>query len=124
MGICVPAGALLRFWAMLAHYHRNIWNAAERARSLGVSEPTVRRYLDFLTGLFMVRQLQPWHENLKKRQVKMPQLYPRDSGLLRQLLGSGTDRDLLNMAGAAMRSWRNGFQSPSGRKMTGVWLIL
>lgn len=95
MGIGVPATALLRFWTMLAHYHGNVWNAAEPARSLGVSEPTVRRYLDLLTGLFMVRQLQPWHENLKKRQVKAPKVYLRDSGLLHCLLGIGTDRDLL-----------------------------
>lgn len=95
LGIGVPATALLRFWTMLAHYHGNVWNAAEPARSLGVSEPTVRRYLDLLTGLFMVRQLQPWHENLKKRQVKAPKIYLRDSGLLHQLLGIGTDRDLL-----------------------------
>jgi uncharacterized protein len=95
LGIGVPATALLRFWTMLAHYHGNVWNAVEPARSLGVSEPTVRRYLDLLTGLFMVRQLQPWHENLKKRQVKAPKIYLRDSGLLHQLLGIGTDRDLL-----------------------------
>lgn len=95
LGIGVPATALLRFWTMLAHYHGNVWNAAEPARSLGVSEPTVRRYLDLLTGLFMVRQLQPWHENLKKRQVKAPKIYLRDGGLLHQLLGIGTDRDLL-----------------------------
>ena len=95
LGIGVPATALLRFWTMLAHYHGNVWNAAEPARSLGVSEPTVRRYLDLLTGLFMVRQLQPWHENIKKRQVKAPKIYLRDSGLLHQLLGIGTDRDLL-----------------------------
>lgn len=94
LGIGVPATALLRFWTMLAHYHGNVWNAAEPARSLGVSEPTVRRYLDLLTGLFMVRQLQPWHENIKKRQVKAPKIYLRDSGLLHQLLGIGTDRDL------------------------------
>lgn len=95
LGIGVSAAALQRFWTMLAHYHGNIWNAAEPARSLGVSEPTVRRYLDLLTGLFMVRQLQPWHENLKKRQVKAPKVYLRDSGLLHQLLGIGTDGDLL-----------------------------
>lgn len=95
LGIGVPATTLLRFWTMLAHYHGNVWNAAEPARSLGVSEPTVRRYLDLLTSLFMVRQLQPWHENLKKRQVKAPKIYLRDSGLLHQLLGISTDRDLL-----------------------------
>jgi predicted AAA+ superfamily ATPase len=95
LGITIPASALLRFWTMLAHYHGQRWNAAEPARSLGVSEPTVRRYLDLLTGLFMVRQLPPWHENLKKRQVKAPKIYFRDSGALHQLLGIRTERELL-----------------------------
>lgn len=95
LGIRIPAPALLRFWTMLAHYHGNIWSAAEPARSLGVSEPTVRRYIDTLTGLYMVRQLQPWHENLRKRQVKAPKVYLRDSGLLHRLLGIGSERDLL-----------------------------
>jgi predicted AAA+ superfamily ATPase len=95
-GIGVPAIALLRFWTMLAHYHGQIWNAAEPARSLGVSEPTVRRYLDILSGVFMIRQLQPWHTNLKKRQVKAPKIYFRDSGLLHQLLGIRSEKDLLN----------------------------
>lgn len=95
LGINVPAAALLRFWNMLAHYHGQVWNAAEPARSLGVSEPTVRRYLDLLTGLFMVRQLAPWHENLAKRQVRSPKIYLRDSGLLHQLLGIRTEPELL-----------------------------
>ena len=95
MGINLPAAALLRFWTMVAHYHGNIWNAAEPARSLGVSEPTVRRYLDVLSGLFMVRQLPPWHENLKKRQVKAPKVCVRDTGLLHQLLGIAGERELL-----------------------------
>jgi len=96
LGINVPATMMLRFWTMLAHYHGNIWNAAEPARSLGVSQPTVRRYLDTLGDLFIVRQLDPWHENLKKRQVKSPKVYFRDSGLLHQLLGIRTERDLLS----------------------------
>ena len=70
--------------------------AAEPARSLGIGETTVRRYLDVLDGLFMVRQLQPWHANLKKRQVKAPKVYFRDSGLLHQLLGIRSQRDLLS----------------------------
>jgi predicted AAA+ superfamily ATPase len=85
-----------RFWTMLAHYHGQTWNAAEPARALGVSEPTVRRYLDLLSGLFMVRQLPPWHANLKKRQVKAPKIYFRDTGLLHQLLGVRSERDLLS----------------------------
>ena len=96
MGVSIPPPALLRFWTMVAHYHGNVWNSAEPARSLGVSEPTVRRYLDSLTSAFMVRQLQPWHENLKKRQVKAPKVYLRDSGLLHQLLGIRSARELLS----------------------------
>jgi predicted AAA+ superfamily ATPase len=86
-GVNVAAPAMLRFWAMLAHVHGQVWNAADPARSLGVSEPTVRRYLDWLTQGFMVRQLLPWYENLGKRQVKSPKIYFRDSGMLHSLLG-------------------------------------
>jgi predicted AAA+ superfamily ATPase len=87
LGMNAPAPLMLRFWQMLAHYHGQTWNAAEPARSLGISESTVRRYLDYLTQTFMVRQLQPWHENLAKRQVKAPKIYFRDTGLLHALLG-------------------------------------
>ncbi|MBC8055221.1 MAG: ATP-binding protein [Rhizobiales bacterium] len=87
LGIGAPAPAMHRFWSMLAHYHGQIWNAADPARSLGVNESTVRRYLDWLTQAFLVRQLQPWHANLAKRQVKAPKIYVRDSGLLHELLG-------------------------------------
>jgi predicted AAA+ superfamily ATPase len=96
LGVTIPAAALLRFWTMVAHHHANIWSAADPARSLGVSEPTVRRYLDLLTGVFMVRQLQPWHANVGKRQVKSPKVYIRDSGLLHQLLGIRSEADLLS----------------------------
>jgi predicted AAA+ superfamily ATPase len=85
-GFNIPAVTLRRFWLMLAHYHAQIWNGAEFARSMGISEPTAKRYLDILTGTFMIRQLQPWHENLKKRQVKSPKIYIRDSGILHALL--------------------------------------
>lgn len=94
-GVRTPSAALWRFWTMLAHYHGQIWNAAEHARALGVSESTTRRHLDLLTDAFMVRQLQPWHANLRKRQVKAPKVYIRDSGLLHQLLDIRTERDLL-----------------------------
>ncbi len=94
-GIDVPAVAMHRFWAMLAHSHGQIWNAAPLAASLGISEPTVRRYLDILTGLFMVRQLQPWHANVKKRQVKAPKAYIRDTGVLNSLLGIKTEAEIL-----------------------------
>lgn len=96
LGISLPAAALMRFFTMIAHYHGGIWNAADPARSLGVSEPTVRRYLDLFTGLFLVRQLPAWHENLGKRQVKAPKVYIRDSGLLHALLGLATPRELLS----------------------------
>jgi uncharacterized protein len=86
-GVRVPAVALRRFWAMLAHYHGQTWNAAEPARALGVNESTTRRYLDLLTDALMVRQVQPYHANLRKRQVKAPKIYVRDSGLLHHLLG-------------------------------------
>lgn len=94
LGINIPAPALLRFWTMVAHCHGNIWNAADPARSLGIGESTVRRYLDLFTGLLVVRQLQPWHENLNKRQVKAPKVYIRDSGLLHVLLGIRTEKEL------------------------------
>lgn len=86
LGITVPAAALRRFWTMLAHYHGQVWNGSELARSMGLSDKTVRRYLDILTGTFVIRQLQPWHENIGKRQVKAPKIYLRDSGLLHSLL--------------------------------------
>lgn len=86
LGINIPAATLRRFWVMLAHYHGQIWNGAEFARSMAVSEPTVKRYLDILSGTYLVRQIQPWYENLQKRQVKAPKIYIRDSGLLHALL--------------------------------------
>ena len=95
LGINVAVPAILRFWAMLAHFHGQTWNAADPARSLGVNESTVRRYLDWLTQLYMVRQLQPWYENLGKRQVKAPKLYFHDTGLLHEMLGIASPDDLL-----------------------------
>ncbi len=94
-GVRVSSTALWRFWTMLAHYHGQTWNAAEPARAMGVSQSTTRRYLDLLSDAFMIRQLQPWHANLRKRQVKSPKIYIRDSGLLHQLLGIGSERALL-----------------------------
>ena len=94
-GIEVPVVTLHRFWTMLAHSHGNIWNSAPFASSLGISQPTVRRYLDIMSGLFMVRQIQPWHVNIKKRQVKSPKVYVRDTGILHSLLGIKTESDIL-----------------------------
>ena len=95
-GARVPAVALRRFWSMLAHYHGQTWNAAEPARALDVSPSTTRRYLDLLTDAFMIRQLQPFHANIRKRQVKAPKVYVRDSGLLHLLLGIQSDVELHN----------------------------
>ncbi len=95
LGMNVAAPALYRFWSMLAHYHGQVWNAAPPARSLGVNESTVRRYLDWLTLAYLVRQLQPWFANLGKRQVKAPKIYLRDTGLLHELLGIGDPGALL-----------------------------
>lgn len=86
-GVRVSPTAMRRFWTMVAHYHGQIWSNADPARSLGVSEPSVRSYLDLLTDALVLRQLQPWHANLRKRQVKAPKVYVRDSGLLHELLG-------------------------------------
>lgn len=93
--IRTAATTLWRFWTMLAHYHGQTWNAAEFARAMSVSESTTRRYLDLLSDAFMVRQLQPWYVNMRKRQVKSPKIYIHDSGLLHQLLGISNERDLL-----------------------------
>lgn len=95
-GVRVPALALRRFWTLLAHYHGQTWNGSEAARALGVGEGSARRYLDLLSDAFMVRQLQPFHANLKKRQVKSPKVYVRDSGLLHRLLGLETMKALLH----------------------------
>ena len=87
LGVSVSAAAMRRFWTMLAHYHGNRWNGAEIGRALGVTAPTVGAYLDALVDALVVRRLTPWHENLKKRQVKAPKLYLVDTGLLHALLG-------------------------------------
>jgi len=79
---------------MVAHYHGQVWNAAEFARGLGTAENTARRYLDILAGAYMVRILPPWFENLKKRQIKAPKIYIRDSGLFHSLLQVSTMDDL------------------------------
>jgi predicted AAA+ superfamily ATPase len=86
LGVRIPPPALRRLWTMIAHWHGQIWNASEIGRSLGEAHVTVKRHLDALTGALMVRQLQPWFENLGKRQVKAPKVYVRDAGLLHALL--------------------------------------
>lgn len=94
LGIRIPPEALRRFWLMLAHYHGQLWNGAEIARSLGVNDHTVMRYLDILVSTYLVRRLPPWFENLSKRQYKSPKVYVRDSGLLHGLLGLGSWADV------------------------------
>ncbi|MBI1730995.1 ATP-binding protein [Candidatus Acetothermia bacterium] len=95
LGIKIESTALRRFWTMLAHYHGQVWNASEFGRSFGVADTTVRRYLDTLSSALVVRQLQPWHENISKRQVKSPKVYIRDSGLLHALLNLKSMDELL-----------------------------
>lgn len=94
LGFQIPAQQIRRFWLMLAHYHGQIFNASELGRSLGISDHTVRKYLDILVGTFMIRTLTPWFENLGKRQVKSPKIYFRDSGILHALLGIQNEEQL------------------------------
>ncbi len=94
LGSAVSPDALGRFWRMLAHVHGQTWNAAELARSMGVSATTINRYRDLLAGAFMLRVLPPWFENLRKRLVRSPKVYVRDSGILHFLLGLEERRDL------------------------------
>jgi predicted AAA+ superfamily ATPase len=104
LGVGVPAPVLRRFWTMLAHYHGQTWNGSELARAFGVGDTTVRRYLDHLASAFMVRIVQPWHENLSKRQVKAPKIYIADSGLLHLLLDI-RDMDQLTSHPKVGASW-------------------
>ena len=94
LGINIRATTLDRFWRMLSHYHGQIWNSSEFARSFGVADTTIRNYLDLLTSALVVFQLQPWHENISKRQVKSPKVYINDSGILHSLLNLIDFRDL------------------------------
>lgn len=103
-GAALGVPALHRLLAMLAHYHGQILNVAELATALEVAQATVRRYVDLLEHLFLIRQLRPWRENLRKRQVKRPKVYLRDSGLYHQLIGVGT-MDALQMHPRIGASW-------------------
>lgn len=94
LGVRVASTTMSRFWSMLAHYHGQIWNASAFARSFGVTDKTVRHYLDILTAALVVQQLPPWHANVRKRQVKSPKVFVRDAGLLHGLLDIRTRRDL------------------------------
>jgi hypothetical protein len=95
LGIRIPVEALRRFWMMLAHYHGQLWNAAELARAFGVAEKSVRHYLDILCGTFLVRRLEPYFVNIQKRAVKAPKIYLCDGGLLHTILGIERREELL-----------------------------
>ena len=94
LGINTPALQLRRFWTMLAHYHGQLWNASQMANNLGISAPTVHKYLDILEDTFIVRRLPPYHANMKKRLIKSAKVYIRDAGLLHTLLRNRTMEDL------------------------------
>jgi len=94
LGITIRSTTLQRFWTMLAHYHGQIWNSSEFGRSFGVADTTVRNYLDLMTSALVTLQLQPWHENISKRQVKAPKIYITDSGILHTLLNLRSMMDL------------------------------
>ena len=104
LGIRIPGPTLRRFWTMLAHWHAQVWSSSEFARSFGVADTTVRRYLDILSAALVVRQLQPWHANVAKRQVKAPKIYLRDCGTLHSLLGID-DREALLSHPKSGSSW-------------------
>ena len=95
LGLNIPTKTLRRFWVMLSHYHGQIFNASEIGKSLSISDNTARRYLDILSGTFLVRQLQPWFYNTKKRIVKRPKIYFRDSGILHALLSLEKPLDIM-----------------------------
>ena len=95
LGVSVPAATMRRFWTMLAHYHGNRWNSSELGRALGVTAPTINRYFDALVDALIVRRLQPWYENLKKRQVKAPKVYLADTGMLHALLSVDSEFALM-----------------------------
>jgi predicted AAA+ superfamily ATPase len=120
LGFSIPATTVRRLWTMLAHSHGQIWNASAIARSFGVADTTVRRYLDILTSTFVARQLQPWHENLKKRQVKSPKIYLTDTGILHTLLNL-VDQDDLEGHPQVGASWE-GFAADIVRRRLGARL--
>lgn len=94
LGLSAPAATMRRFWTMAAHYHGGRWNGAEVGRALGLPAPTVAAHLDALVDALVVRRMQPWFENLKKRQVKAPKVYVADAGLLHALLGIDSESAL------------------------------
>jgi len=96
LGIRIPPIMIRRFWTMLSHYHGQICNMSEMGRSLNASDTTVKRYLDILSGTFMIRQVRPWFYNTKKRLLKRPKIYFRDTGILHKLMSVDTLDELYN----------------------------
>ncbi len=95
LGIAIDFHQMRRFWMMLTHYHGQIVNMSDLSRSLNITQPTVKRYLDLLEFTFMIRQLSPWHENLSKRQVKANKIYFRDPGIFHSLLEINAENAIL-----------------------------
>ncbi|MFN8370108.1 MAG: ATP-binding protein [Bacteriovoracaceae bacterium] len=104
LGINISAATMRKFWMMLTHYHGQIVNYSDLGRSLGFSDHTCKRYLDILIGTYMIRQLQPWHVNISKRQVKSPKIFFRDSGVLHTLMGINS-KEVLNSHPKIGASW-------------------
>ena len=119
LGINIPAKTLRRFWTMLAHFHGQVVNFSQIANSIQSTDTTVRRYLEILEGTYMVRVLQPWYENIKKRQVKSPKIYIRDSGILHALLGVKDERELLGHPKCGA-SWEGYCLEEMARRLSGV----
>jgi len=94
LGFNVPPIQIRKLWMMLAHNHGGLLNLSDLGKSLGITQHTVQKYANILAGTFMIRLLEPWFENIKKRQIKSPKIYIRDSGLLHALLGIKNDKEL------------------------------
>jgi uncharacterized protein len=107
LGIRIPSETLRKFWTMIAHFHGHLWNGSKIASSLGVTAPTVKHYLEILQSTFLVRSLPSYHLNIKKRLVKSPKVYLRDSGLLHALLRIRNEEELLGhpAIGASWEGW-------------------
>ena len=129
LGLKVDATSLSRFWRMLAHMHGQLFNASAIANSLGVSAPTVTRWLDHIVGALLVRRLEPFHANLGKRLVKSHKVYVRDSGLLHSLLGLTRVADLQGQLDVVVESGQHiiGFEikfSVAPKVSKGFWQSL
>lgn len=118
LGIRTAAPLMRRFWSMLAHVHGHVWNASALGRGLGMTDKTVKGYLDDLTRTYMIRQLPPWFENLNKRQIKAPKIYLRDSGILHRLLELDSERVLAGHPVVGF-SWE-GFALEQILRITGI----